>query len=79
MLSQKDYEGFQAVIRDSAYLSSNFEISTIDYVDRFERIYPDYTRVFIRHTPTNVTGKYIAGCAAYWLHMLEHDIGRGVY
>lgn len=79
MLSQKDYEGFQAVLREGGYSAGDFEVSTVDYIDRFERFYPDYTRVSVRYTLTNATGNYIAGCAAYWLRMVESDIGQGTF
>jgi hypothetical protein len=79
MLSQKDYEGFHAVVRSSSYSSEEFEISTVDYVDRLERLYPDFTRVFVLHKPTSSTMKYVAGCSLYWVRIFEQDVDEGVF
>ena len=79
MLSQSDYEGFHRVIHSSKYSPNDFEISAIDFVDRFQHFYADYTRVYIKYIPTGVTKTYIAGFASYWLQDLEQDIKNEVY
>lgn len=79
MLSQGEYEELQRTIRNSKYSPDDFEISTVDYVDRCEHLHVELTRVFIRHIPNNLTRTYIAGSSSFWLRRLEHDVETGVY
>lgn len=79
MLPQKDYDQFHTVVNSSSFTADQFEIGTTDYIDRSERLYPDFTRVYILHKETNVTTRYVAGCGAYWLQMFERDLDKGVF
>ena len=79
MLSQSEYEEFHRVIRSSKYSPNDFEISAIDFVDRCQHLYADFTRVYIKYIPTDVTKTYIAGFASYWLQNLEQDIKNEIY
>ncbi|GAB7027541.1 hypothetical protein [Geotalea toluenoxydans] len=79
MLSQKDYEAFHAVVHSSRLSSDEFEIGTVDYVDRLERLYPDFTRVSIVYKPTRVMKNYVAGCLSYWICMFEQDVEGGAF
>lgn len=79
MLSESEYEEFRCVIRGSKYLPNDFEISTVDYVDKCQHLYDGFTRILVRYMPTNISKTYLAGFASFWLRTLEQDINRGVF
>ena len=79
MLSQREYEEFNRVIRSSRYSPDDFEISAIDFVDRCSHVYPDSSRVYVTYKPTSITRSYLAGFACYWLRNFQKDIENKVF
>ena len=79
MLSHDDYRQFRCIVRTGIYSPDDFEISTMDFIDRCQHIHANFTRVSILYKPTGVTRMYIAGAACYWLRNLEEDVRSKVY